>query len=153
MTPQDIVKQFLPKLNIMQLATSSDNKPWACNVHYYSDEGLNFYWISTLETRHSQDIAQNQQVAATILVHENTPEENYVIGISIEGTAELVGENIDDQIGEAYVKKHGKGPNLVRDIASGSNPHKFYCLKPSKIVLFDSKNFPKNPRQEWKPAK
>lgn len=137
---------------IMQLATSSNDRPWACNIHYYSDEDLNFYWISTTDRRHSQDIADNPQVAATILAHENTPEENYAIGITVEGTAELIGENIDEQIGEAYVRKHGKAQNLIRDIASGNNPAKFYRLKPARIVLFDNKNFPDDPRKEWQPS-
>jgi uncharacterized protein YhbP (UPF0306 family) len=151
MKPEEIVKQQLPQPNIMQLATSADDKPWVCHIHYYSDEALNFYWVSTVERRHSQDIARNPQVAATILVHKNTPEENYAIGVSVEGTAELIGEQIDEKIGEGYIRKHGKDPSLLSDIASGKNPHKFYRLKPTRIVLFDSKNFPNDPRQEWLP--
>lgn len=149
MTPEEVVKQQLPQANIMQLATASNDKPWVCNIHYYSDDALNFYWISTVERRHSQDITHNPQVAATILVHENTPEKNYVIGISLEGTAELIGGQVDKQIGQGYIRKLGKDPSLLPDIASGKNPHKFYRLKPTRIVLFDTKNFPDNPRQEW----
>ncbi len=149
MTPEEVVKQQLPQANIMQLATSADDKPWVCNIHYYSDDALNFYWVSTTERRHSQDIAHNPQAAGTILVHANTPEENYVIGISVEGTAELIGEQLDDKTGQGYIRKLGKDPSLLTDIASGKNPHKFYCLKPTRIVLFDTKNSPDNPRQEW----
>jgi len=132
----------------MQLATTSGDQLWACNIHYYSDEELNFYWISTLSREHSRHIAKNPQVAASILVHENTLEEPYVIGISIAGTAEHIGENIDEKIGAGYVQKHGKDPNFLSDIASGKNLHEFYSLKPSRIVLFDNKNFPDNPRKE-----
>lgn len=149
MKPQDIARQVLPLKKVMQLATSSNGQPWACNIHFYSDNDFNFYWISTTDRRHSRDIEQNPQVAITVLVHEDAPDENYVIGVSAEGTAELIGQDIDKQVGEAYTQKLGKDPSLVRDIISGSNPHKFYCLKPSKIVLFDSKNFPDDPRQEW----
>src|SRR5665811_1000246 len=113
MKPEEIVRQQLPQVNIMQLATASDGKPWACNIHYYSDDSLNLYWISTVERRHSQDIARNPQVAATILVHGNTPEENYAVGISVEGTAELIGEQIDRQVGQGYIQKHGKDPSLL----------------------------------------
>lgn len=148
MKPEDLVKEYLPMHRVMQLATSAANQPWACNIHYYSDDDLNLYWISTTDRRHSQDIAQNPQVAATILVHEDAPGENYVIGVSIEGKAELIGQNIDEQIAGDYINKLAKDPSLIKDIASGKNPHKFYRLKASKIVLFDSKNFPDNPRQE-----
>lgn len=148
MDPQELARQYLDQVNIMQLATSVNGQPWACTVHYYTDEDLNFYWVSTLAREHSHHIAQNPQVAAAVLVHENTPEEPYVIGISVAGTAEFIGEEIDEQIGAGYVKKHRKDAGFLSDIASGKNPHKFYRLKPSRIILFDNKNFPEDPRKE-----
>jgi uncharacterized protein YhbP (UPF0306 family) len=132
----------------MQLATSVSDQPWVCTLHYYSDKDLALYWISKVDRKHSQDIERNKKVAAAILVHENTLEEQYVIGISIVGMAELIGERIDEKAGSGYIQKHAKDPSLLSDIASGKNPHKFYRLKPSRIVLFDSKNFPDSPRQE-----
>lgn len=144
-----LIQQYLEQVNIMQLATSVDNQPWACTIHYYTDSDFNLYWISTLAREHSKHISQNPNVAAAILVHENTPEEPYVIGISVAGTAELIGEKVDEQIGAGYVKKHGKDSSFLPDIASGKNPHKFYRLKPSRIILFDNKNFPDDPRKEW----
>jgi uncharacterized protein YhbP (UPF0306 family) len=148
MQPEELTKQYLEQAKVMQLATSLNDQPWACTVHFYSEQNLNLYWISTLERNHSQHIAKNPKVAAAILVHLNTPEEPYVIGISLEGKAELIGQHIDEQIGQGYIQKLGRDPALLSDIASGKNPHKFYSLKPTKIVLFDSKNFPDNLRQE-----
>jgi uncharacterized protein YhbP (UPF0306 family) len=148
MQAEEFIRQYLEHVKLMQLATSANDQPWACTVHYYSDKELNLYWISTLEREHSKAIAQNPKVAAAILVHENTADEKYIIGMSIEGKAELIGEQIPLEIGENYVQKIGREPSLLVDIASGKNPHKFYRLKPSKIVLFDTKNFRDNPRQE-----
>lgn len=147
MKPEEIVKQHLPKINVMQLATSLNDQPWVCTVHYCSDEDLNLYWISRTDRYHSEQIKQNPQAAATILVHENTPDEDYVIGISIFGNVELIGEAVDEKVGKTYTEKLGKPLQLIEDIASGKNPHKFYCLKPTQVVLFDSKNFPDSPRQ------
>lgn len=151
MQVEELIRQYVEQIKIMQLATSVDGQPWVCTVHYYSDKALNFYWISTEEREHSQDIAQNPKVAAAILVHENTLEERYVQGISIEGEAELIGQHIAPEIGERYIQKTGREPSLLSDIASGKNPHKFYRLKPSRIILFDTKNFPEDPRQVWQP--
>jgi uncharacterized protein YhbP (UPF0306 family) len=148
MQAEKLIRQYVDQIKIMQLATSANDQPWACTIHYYSDKDLNFYWVSTLARKHSKDIAQNPKVAAAILVHENTPEERYVIGISLEGKAELIGEQVDEQIGQDYIQKLGRDASLLSDIASGKNPHKFYRLKPTKIILFDSKNFHDNPRQE-----
>jgi uncharacterized protein YhbP (UPF0306 family) len=148
MNPTELVRQHLAQAKIMQLATSADDQPWVVTVHFYADDELNLYWISTLARRHSQAIEQNSKVATTILVHENTAEEPYVIGITIEGVAELIGETPDETVGQGYVAKLNKDDNFLADIASGTNPHKFYRLKPTKIVLFDNKNSPDNPRQE-----
>lgn len=144
---EEVVRLYLPKVNVMQLATASDNKPWACTIHYYNDDNLNLYWISTLERRHSQDIAANPNVAATVMVHENNADEPYVIGITIEGTAELLDEP-DDKIVLDYISKLNQTPSLMDDIRAGRNPHRFYKLTPKSIVLFDNKNFPDDPRQE-----
>jgi len=150
MQPEELIKQYLGQVNIMQLATAVNDQPWACTVHYYADEDFNLYWVSKLEREHSQDIRENPKVAAAIVVHENTPEEPYVIGISVEGTAEMLDDKVGREVVEGYVDKHGKDSSMS-DIASGNNPHKFYRLKPSRIVLFDSKNLPDSPRQEWRP--
>lgn len=147
MQPEELIKQYLDQVNIMQLATAVDNQPWACTVHYYADDALNLYWVSTLERKHSQDIAKNPKVAAAIMVHENTLAEPYVMGISTEGTAELIAQNVTDEIAAGYAAKHGKDSDMPA-IAAGKHAHKFYRLKPSRIVLFDNKNFPEDPRKE-----
>lgn len=134
----------------MQLATAADGHPWACTVHYYTDEDFNFYWISTLTREHSKHIGQNPNVAAAVMVHENTPEEPYVVGISVAGTAELLGGTVSEAVGAGYVKKHRKDAAFLPDIASGKNPHQFYRLRPTRIVLFDNKSFLNNPRKEIK---
>ena len=145
---EKLVREFLSTQNVLQLATSANNQPWVCNVHYYSDENLNLYWISTPQRRHSEEIQQNPKTAIVIKVHENTPAENYIIGLSAEGTAELVGRDLGE-INDAYKNKLNKDPQLMADIKSGANPHQFYKFTPTKFVLFDTKNFPKDPRQEW----
>ena len=149
----DIKKQiqnYLRTALVMQLATSLNDKPWVCNVHFYADDNFNFYWISTQERRHSQDIKENPYVAATIKVHEDTSEEPYIIGLSVEGKAELIKENEAKKIADKYKNKLGKPQSLIDDIFAGRNPHKFYRLKTEKFVLFDTKNFSDNPRQEYK---
>jgi len=148
MQTKELLIGYLELLKIMQLATSDNGQPWVCNLHYYSDKDLNLYWISKQETRHSQEIMKTPKVASVILVHEDTLQEQYVIGISIEGTAEPFDIKSNEEVGRGYIQKIGGDQSLLDDILRGKNPHKFYRLKPAKIVLFDSKNFPHDPRQE-----
>jgi uncharacterized protein YhbP (UPF0306 family) len=147
--PQEVVKQYLPQINIMQLATVADGNPYLCTVHYYSDDDFNLYWASMLSRRHSKEIEQNPQVAAYVLVHENTPEEDYVVGITFIGKAKLVGAKVNPAITEAYAKKLGDSPDFVRKVAEDTTPFKFYEFRTEKVVLFDNKNFPDDPRQEF----
>ena len=67
-----------------------------------------------------------------------------------EGKAELLTEKDAKKIAAFYKNKLGKAQSLLDDIFAGRNPHKFYRLKPEKFVLFDTKNFHDNPRQEYK---
>jgi general stress protein 26 len=149
MKAEELVKRYLPQIKIMQLATVVNDRPYVCTVHYYSDSDLNIYWCSLLTRRHSEEIKRNPQIAAYVLVHENTPDENYVIGITILGEAELVGNSIDPKIVATYASKLEKGSDFEIDVLKPDFPHKFYCLRPKKIILFDNKNFSGNPRQEY----
>lgn len=89
---------------------------------------------------------KNPNVAAAILVHENTAEEPYVLGISVFGKAKLIG--FDAKIKKAYSQKLNRDDNFWQKMTAGDNPHWFYKLIPKKMVLFDNKNFPDEPRQE-----
>ncbi len=149
MSVEELVRKYLPSKKVMQLATSKDNQPWACNVHYFSDDDLNLYWFSESGRRHSLEIKDNPKVSAVIKVHENTPEEDYVIGLTAEGTAGLVTE-LEDSILEAFRDKHNKGDEFVEQVKSGIKSSQLYKLTPANFVLFDNKDFPDNARQEWK---
>ncbi len=111
-----LIKDYLKTARVMQLATSVNNQPWACTVHFYSDNELNFYWVSMSSRRHSTEIEQNPHAAITIKVHEDTPEKKYVIGISAEGIAKLMNNEEVEKIGDKYISKLDKDPDLVRDI-------------------------------------
>lgn len=147
---KQLISEYLKTMRVMQLATSSGNKVWACNVHFYADDNNNLYWISTPTRRHSLDIAINPNVAVTMKIHEDVPEEKYIIGLSAEGQATLLSKEDVQKIGPEYMKKLDKPLTLLEDIMSGENPHQFYKLTVSRFVLFDTKNFPENPRQEVK---
>jgi uncharacterized protein YhbP (UPF0306 family) len=131
----------------MSLATSADNKPWVCEVHFAYDDELNLYFQSLKSRRHSQEIAKNPNVAGNIVTQH--PAGQKPRGVYFEGTAEIV-ENVDENH-PAYTslnKRFGMGPKIIQE-ADSDEGHKFYKIKPSMFVLFDTVNFPENSRQEW----
>lgn len=145
---KQLIRDYLSEHRVMQIATSVNNQPWVCNIHYIADEDFNIYWISTPQRRHSLEIAENPNVAFVIKVHEDTDNEPYVIGLSGEGKASLVPENEVETVGKKYFAKTGKSSSILDDILSGKNPHRFYKMNVKKFTLFDTNNFPDNPRQE-----
>jgi len=149
MDAQELAAEYLPTARVMQVATSSENKPYVVNVHYYSDENGCLYWISETTARHSQELATNPHACAVIKVHEDTPEENWIIGLNAEGTVEYLGSDPGAGIAEAYQAKLDKPQKLMDRVASGAESLGFYRLTPERYSLFDTKNFPKNPKQEW----
>jgi uncharacterized protein YhbP (UPF0306 family) len=145
---KQLANTYLQTARVMQLATCVNNQPWVCNIHFASDDDLNLYWVSDPTRRHSQEIVQNPKAAVTIKIHEDTPDEPYVIGISLEGQATLLNDEETKKVANLYISKLNKAPTLLQEILEGKNVRKFYRLKPSKLVIFDTKNFPDNPRQE-----
>ena len=149
MNAKDLVRQYLPGVNIMQLSTSADDQPWTCNLHYYADHDLNLYWLSNPARRHSKEIEKNPKVSAAILVHENSDPKDFVIGISMQGTARQLSIDEAKEIAPSFKEKLHTDQVFLDEILAGKNPHVFYKLKPTNGVLFDNKNFPDESRQEW----
>ncbi len=148
MKPQDLLHDYVNSCNVMQLASCKDGKPYVVNVHYYAAEDGSLYWISTRDRRHSQELEQNPAACATLKIHENTIDEPWVIGLTIEGVVEHIAEDAG-AVAERYRQKLGKGKQMMQDIKTGVNPHKFYRLVPQRYSLFDTKTFPENPKQQW----
>ena len=60
---EKVIREYLPEVIHMSLATSHNNVPWICEVHYAFDDELNLYFRSLQSRRHSKEIAENKQVA------------------------------------------------------------------------------------------
>lgn len=145
MDAKKLAKEYLKKIKIMQLATAENNQPWVCTVHFYADNDLNLWWSSRTDRKHSKQLDGNPKASATVMVHENTDEEDYVIAVTATGEAGLV-KNVPEEVKQAYIMKLNRPAHLTPP----NNMQEFYRLKPESIVVFDTKNFPKDPRQEFK---
>lgn len=148
---KDLIAEYLKsgKTRMTQIATAVDDKPWCCTVYYAVDDNLNLIWISTPARRHSQEIAQNANVAGAIVYDQQPGQQPFVRGVQFEGLAELLSGDEEAAAIKFYIEQLKRDPSLLDDIRSGKNPHKVYRAKVSKFVLFDSQNFPDQPRQEW----
>ena len=67
----------------MSLGTVDEMGVWVTNVTYVHDADYNLYWLSRVDSRHSEAILKNPNVAATITLSDNPNRE--VIGLQISG--------------------------------------------------------------------
>jgi len=134
----------------MSLATSANNKPWICEVHYVYDDNLNLYFLSKPSRRHSEEIAQNPNVAGNIVKQHSSTEKPR--GVYFEGTAEMLANPGEGSPAyKLYDERFGLSESMRKEIKDDPAGHKFYKIKPELFVLFDTINFPDNSRQEWRP--
>lgn len=146
---EELVKKYVKEGKMLQIATVNGSQPWSCTVYYASDDDLNLYWISTIDTRHSQEIKQNSKVAASIPIKFN---DTVVVGLQLEGEAELIkNSEVIKKKAKLYSEKFQRGVDWLEDFIAGNNPHKLYRIKPRLFVVFDRVNFPEDSRKEWIP--
>lgn len=134
---EQTIRNYLPQVIHMSLATCVDNTPWICEVHYVFDDDLNLYFCSTPQRRHSEEIQQNPRVAGNIVAQHVLGQK--VRGVYFEGIAELlenVGEN--DIAYTLYCERFGTGKEILEE-AKEETGHKFYKITVHYFYLFDSR--------------
>ena len=142
-----LIAKYLKDATVMQLATSVNNRPWACTVNFAADKDLNLYWMSSINRRHSKEILRNRRVAGAIVVSKAPHHKPQ--GIQFEGTAEVLTKKAD--IARCMLIFAGKvlpKQAILAFMRSREQPHRFYRVRPTSYVLFDTVNFPGNARQE-----
>lgn len=139
---RSLIVDVLQKCFFVSIATVDKNGPWVANVMYTSDEKLNIYWASRVDSRHSKAIINgNDRVAGTITLTTN-PKEDW-IGLQIEGKAGKI-ENFDaptihpfskdERIPEKQGRKRSPEWYMWHG-GSVSREASWFILKPRKIEL------------------
>jgi len=147
MNPNAQIIKYLDETRVMQVATSSGDRPWSCTVFFAVDNAHHLYWLSLPDREHSQDISRNPYVGGSISVTQEYGKP--VCGIQFRGSAREVTDPQEiTSLSVAYGDRFHL-PTLAEDIISGKNPQHLYQMKPELYVLYDEANSPSNPRQEW----
>lgn len=143
-----VVKDYLGRQHMMQLATVADGQPWCCTVYFVVDADYSLYWASLPNRRHSREVKNHSQVAAAIPVKFVKGEP--VAGLQIEGQAQELAPSPEIRdITERYAAKFDRDAAWVEDFVAGNTQHRLYKLTPASYVLFDESNFPETPRQAF----
>lgn len=134
MDVEKIVREFIDKTVHMSLATTSDNAPWVCEVHFAYDDNLNLYFRSLKSRRHSQEIANNPSVAGNII--DKYALGDAVVGVYFEGTAELLEAGDEQNLAAECIKTRLKVTDDIVEEASHEDGHQFYKISVANWYVF-----------------
>lgn len=99
------IRNFIRKKKIMTLSSSNVDVPYCCIVFFSFDEEKNcFYFISNPESRHSEEIFVNQNVAGTIIKSEFNILK--LQGIQFTGTCRMLEGTDAEMAGRHYQNTH-----------------------------------------------
>lgn len=129
------IREYLPQIIHMSLATCQNNKPWVCEVHFVYDVDLNLYFRSEPSRRHSQEIASNPRVAGNIVTQHQKGEKPR--GVYFEGLAErIIGVTKDSEVFRLFSNQLGVGAEILEE-AQKSDGGQFYKIRVSDFYVFD----------------
>ncbi len=131
---EQTIRDYLPSIIHLSLATSVNDQPWTTEVHFAYDDDLNLYFRSLSSRRHSQEIDRNPHVSGSIIRQHQIDE--YPFGVYFEGKAEqMADENDRMQAFTAISKRFGLGREIL-DEAMQPSGHQFYRITVSKYYVF-----------------
>lgn len=133
---EQAIREYLPQIIHMSLATSRDNKPWVSELHYVFDDDLNLYFRSLESRRHSEEINDNKCVAGNIVRQHRADDKPR--GVYFEGKAEILREIDENHVAYTkYCERFGTDKGILAE-AKKEDGHKFYKITVNKFYLFDS---------------
>ncbi len=103
-TYEDKARQIIKDNNYMVLGTCSKNgKPWANPVLYVHDDDYCFYFLSAVDSKHVENIFENQRIAVAIF--DSKQKIGKSDGVEMEAKAVQVGRKDVEGVIEMYSKK------------------------------------------------
>jgi uncharacterized protein YhbP (UPF0306 family) len=120
------VRENLDNTIHMSLATTRDNHPWVCEVHFAYDDNLSLYYRSLTSRRHSEEIALNPNVAGNIVKQHALDE--YPLGVYFEGAAELLEPGDEQNKAFELLRERVHASGTAIEDAAKDDGHKFYRI-------------------------
>lgn len=146
MNIEQTLREYLSNVVHMSLATSRDNKPWVCEVHFAYDDNLNLYFRSLTSRRHSQEIADNASVAGNIVKQHFIGEPG--VGVYFEGSACLLPEGEQRNQAARCIIDRLQADGSILEQANQSDGHQFYMIAVDTFYVFGKFDTPSGQKYE-----
>lgn len=144
------ILNFLAEQKLMSLATTDGKTLWSATVYFLFDHELNFYFLSSPDTRHCKNIAKNTTVSLTVADSRQLPKD-LKIGLQVSGNAKRVSSIANfKKIISMWNKRFAGKTKLDYDTIMKAWKSRFYKIAPSEIQMFDQKEYGDNETKSWK---
>lgn len=129
---------YLRDHHVATLATNGTEGPWAAAV-FYVNEGDTLYFLSSPESRHSRNLAQNPRVALTI--QEDYHDWLEIKGVQIEGVATEISGADEEKARRLYGRKFpvvGLLAQAPAAIVKALAKVRWYRIVPQRLYFIDN---------------
>ena len=133
-SPRATALAYLRAHNVMTLATTGDEGPWAAAV-FYASADFTLYFVSSPEARHSRNLAIHPRVAVT--VQEDYREWTAIKGLQLEGAARVVTGPEQSAATSAYRTKY-PFTGTVSTLAAAFARVAWYMVEPDRVYYLDN---------------
>jgi uncharacterized protein YhbP (UPF0306 family) len=123
---RDIIKK-----NMYLTLGTADGDPWVAPLYYCADDHFTLYFMSQMDSLHTQHVLKNPIVAFAIF--DSHQKEGTGNGVQGKGRVSLLKE---DEWDEALRWYHTNYIDLTREVLVRS-PYKFFKIKIEKLYILD----------------
>lgn len=133
------LNKYLESQSLMSLATvDTDGRPWAASVYFVHDGDFNFYFMSSSDSLHCQNIRINPNVSFTI-ADSHQPPGGTKFGLQLSGVAKHVYSPMPImKTLRLWNKKYIAKPAPPYRKIKLDSP--FYKISVTKLKVFDSES-------------
>jgi uncharacterized protein YhbP (UPF0306 family) len=125
-----LVQEVLRDGFVVNLGVADAEGPWVAPVVYVVDGAFDLYWISVPDCRHSQAIAQDPKVAATVIATHDTDQER---ALQFSGRVEKVDGSLLDMEQRLQEKRGMSIPQSPGEILTDG--YIWYRLTPDRFEI------------------
>lgn len=129
---EGIVRKIIKSNIYLTLATAQNSKSWAAPLFYAVDEKFTFYFISQMDSLHTQNILKNPSVAFAIF--DSHQKEGTGNGVQGSGKAYLLK---DEELKEAFKWYHTTFVEMNPETFKEPNPYRFFKIVPEHFYVLD----------------
>jgi general stress protein 26 len=123
-------KKIIDSIKYATLATvTSEGQPWNSPVFAMHDDSLNFYWASSKESQHSQNIRHNGKVF--VVIYDSTAAPGMGEGVYVQAEAKEL--DVEQEFDELL----NLNSNLQPQKFLGESSKRFYKATPLKMWVND----------------